>query len=104
MVSSLKRNINNSKNFTKVIKTPKIRKLPVPPGIYMNTCMICSTICHKYCGIADDDDKSRCECIINNYCTKCKGRCHWTEHKKLPYYYEKYMEEKTVTLVELKKK
>ena len=104
MVSSLKGDLNDSKNFTKVIKTPKIRQVPVPPGNYMTTCMTCSTTCHKYCCIADDGDKSGCACITNNYCIKCKGKCHWTQHKNRPYYYEDYLEEETVTLDELKKK
>ena len=104
MVSSLKGDLNDSKNFTKVIKTPKIRQVPVPPGNYMTTCMICSTTCHKYCGIADDGDKRGCACISGDYCIKCQKKCHWTQHKNRPYYYEDYMEEETITLTELKQK
>ena len=104
MVSSLKGDLNDSKNFTKVIKTPKIRPVPVPPGNYMTTCMICSTTCHQYCGIADDRDKRGCECISGDYCIRCKNKCHWTQHINRPYYYEDYMEEETITLTELKQK
>ena len=104
MVSSLKEDLNDSKNFTKVIKTPKIRPVPVPPGNYMTTCMICSTTCHKYCGIADDGDKRGCACISGDYCIRCRNKCHWSQHKNRPYYYEDYMEEETITLTELKQK
>ena len=104
MVSSLKGDLNDSKNFTKVIKTPKIRQVPVPPGNYMTTCMICSTTCHKYCSIADDRDKRRCECISGDYCIRCKNKCYWTLHINRPYYYEDYMEEETIILTELKQK
>ena len=104
MVSSLKEDLNDSKNFTKVIKTPKIRPVPVPPGNYMTTCIICSTICHKYCSIADDRDKRGCECISGDYCIRCRNKCHWSQHKNRPYYYEDYMEEETITLTELKQK
>ena len=104
MVSSLKGDLNDSKNFTKVIKTPKIRQVPVPPGLYMTTCMTCSTTCHKNCGIADDSNKRNCDCIEKDYCKFCKGKCHWTQHKNRPYYYEDYMEEEVVTLNDLKKK
>ena len=104
MVSSLKGDLNDSKNFTKVIKTPKIRQVPVPPGNYMTTCMTCSTTCHKYCCISDDGDKRGCACISGDYCIRCKGKCHWTQHKNRPYYYEDYMAEETVTLTELKQK
>jgi GTP-binding protein EngB required for normal cell division len=104
MVSSLKGDLNDSKNFTKVIKTPKIRQVPVPPGLYMTTCMTCSTTCHKNCGIADDSNKRNCDCIEKDYCKFCRGKCHWTQHKNRPYYYEDYMEEEVVTLNDLKKK
>ena len=104
MVSSLKGDLNDSKNFTKVIKTPKIRQVPVPPGLYMTTCMTCSTTCHKNCGIADDSGKRYCDCIEKDYCKFCRGKCHWTQHKNRPYYYEDYMEEEVVTLNDLKKK
>jgi hypothetical protein len=87
MVASLKGDLNDSKNFTKVIKTHKIRLVPAPPGNYMTICMTCSTTCHKYCRISDDSDKSGCTCISNNYCIKCKNKCHWTQHKNRPYYY-----------------
>ena len=104
MVTRLKRELNDSKNFTKVIKTPKKRRVPMPHGNYMTTCLICSTTCHKYCCISDDSDKSGCACIENNYCIKFKNKCHWTQHKKRPNYYEDYIDEEIVTLDELKKK
>ena len=104
MISSLKGDLKDSKNFTKVIKIHKIRQVFVPPGTYMTTCMVCSNTCHKYCGIADDNDKSGCKCIKNNYCVVCKQRCHWTQHKNRPYYYEDYMDSETVTSDELKNK
>ena len=104
MVSSLKGDLKDYKNFTKKIRTPKIRQVPVSPGIYMTTCMICSTTCHHGCSIADDDDKKGCACIRNNYCIKCKNRCHWTQHKNRPYYYEDYWEEEIITLDDLKNK
>ena len=87
MVASLKGDLKDSKNFTKVIKTHKIRLVLAPSGNYMTTCMTCSTTCHKYCRISDDSDKSGCACISNNYCIKCKNKCHWTKHKNRPYYY-----------------
>ena len=69
----------------------------------MTTCLICSTTCHKYCGICDESDISGCACIENNFCIKCKNKCHWTQHKLRQYYYEDYIDEEVVTLDELKK-
>jgi hypothetical protein len=37
MVTSLKGDLKDSKNFTKMIKTPKIRKVDVLPGNYLTT-------------------------------------------------------------------
>ena len=104
MVASLKGDLKDSKNFTKVIKTHKIRLVLAPSGNYMTTCMTWSTTCHKYCCISDDSDKSGCACISNNYCIKCKNKCHWTKQKNRPYYYLDYMAEEVVTLDEIKKK
>jgi len=39
MVASLKGDLKDSKNFTKVIKTHKIRLVLAPSGNYMTTCM-----------------------------------------------------------------
>ena len=104
MISSLKGDLNDSKNFTMVIKTPKIWTVHVPLENYMTKCMTCSTTCHKYCCISDNDDKRGCVCIRGDYCVRCKNKCHWTQHKNRPYYYEDYIAEETVTLDELKKK
>ena len=78
MISSLKGDLNDSKNFTRVIKTSKIRRVQVPPGYYMTICMTCSTTFHKYCCISDDDDKRGCASNRGNYCVRCKYKCHWT--------------------------
>ena len=78
MISSLKGDLNDSKNFTMVIKTPKIWTVHVPLENYMTKCMTCSTTCHKYCCISDNDDKRGCVCIRGDYCVRCKYKCHWT--------------------------
>lgn len=103
MISELKGNLNDSKNFTKKIKVPKTKKVPVTEnGRYMTTCLICQKTCHSGCYIKDDDDKSGCACIRNNYCTVCKNKCHWKEHKNRPYELADYMDEEIVTLEDLK--
>ena len=103
MISELKGNLNDSKNFTKKIKVPKTKKVPVTEkGRYMTTCLICQKTCHSGCWIKDDDDKSGCACIKNDYCTVCKNKCHWREHKNRPYELVDYMSEETVTLEDLK--
>jgi hypothetical protein len=103
MISELKGNLNDSKNFTKKIKVPKTkREFVVEKGRYMTTCVICQKTCHPGCYIKDDDDKSGCACIKNDYCTVCKNRCYWSEHKNRDYEIVDYMEEEEVTLEKLK--
>ena len=105
IISDLKGNLNDSKNFKKTIKVPKTKKKPITEkGKYMTTCLICNKTCHRYCSIKDDDDKSGCACIKNDYCVVCKNRCHWSEHKNRPYELIDYMDEEIVTLEDLKSK
>ena len=103
MISELKGNLNDSKNFTKKIKVPKTKKVPITEkGRYMTTCLTCQKTCHPGCWIKDEDDKSGCACIKDNYCTVCKNKCHWSEHKNRPYELVDYMDEEIVTLEDLK--
>ena len=105
IISDLKGDLNDSKNFKKKIKVPKTKKKPITEkGKYMTTCLICNKTCHSGCYIKDDDDKSGCACIKNDYCTVCKNRCHWSEHKNRPYELIDYMDEEIVTLEDLKSK
>ena len=105
IISDLKGNLNDSKNFKKKIKVPKTKRAPVTEkGKFMTTCLICNKTCHRYCSIKDDDDKSGCACMKNDYCTVCKNRCHWSEHKNRPYELVDYIDEEIVTLEDLKSK
>ena len=86
-----------------LIKVPKTKKVPVTEkGRFMTTCLTCQNTCHANCCIKDDDDKSGCACIKDGYCTVCKNKCHWSEHKNRPYEIVDYMDEEEVTLQDLK--
>lgn len=106
MIKSVKGNLNGAKNFTKKIKTYKPRKIPVYDGRLITTCLTCSHTCHDNC-YCQDDEKYDCAAMTgdrnNARCIKCKGKCHWTQHKNLPYIYKEELVEETVTLDELKK-
>ena len=105
MISDLKEEINQSKNFTKKIKVPKLTKVPViERGKYMITCLVCNKTCYRNSTIKDDDEEFKCGCFKNGYCTVCKNKCHWTEHKNRPYELVEFMDEEVVTLEDLKKK
>ncbi len=106
MIKSVKGNLNGAKNFTKKIKTFKPYKIPVTDGRLITTCLVCTHTCHDHC-YCQDDEKWDCAAMTgdrnNAHCVKCKGRCHWTKHKNLPYIYKEQEVEETVTLDDLKK-
>lgn len=105
MISELKGNLNDSKNFKKIIKVPKVKRVPLTEkDRFMTTCLICQKTCHPGCYIKDDDDKSGCSCIKKNYFIVCPRKCHWKEHKNRPYELVDYMGDEVVTLDDLKSK
>ena len=105
MVLNLKGDLSDSKNFTKVIKQPVIKKIDKDPNYYATTCLTCTKTCHRSCMIADDDEKKDCAAMDSNgYCTYCPKKCKWDLHKNRDYYLEDVMEDKVVTLEDLKKR
>lgn len=111
MISDIKGDINDSRNYTKKIKVMKSRQVKIEPGIYMTTCLICTRTCHRRCYIADDDQKCDCGAMNYNisdknkrYCNICPKKCHWSQHKNRPYEIVDYEEEEVVTLDYIKEK
>ena len=105
IVLNLRGDLKDSKNFTKKIMQPAIKKIPKLPNYYATTCTICTKTCHKECRIADDDNKKNCSAMDKNgYCESCPKKCLWSDHKNRDYILEDIMEEKTITLEELKKR
>ena len=106
MIKSVKGNLNGAKNFTKKIKTPKIKKIPVYDGRLITTCLVCTHTCHDHCYVRDEY-KYNCASMDNGgydaHCVACKGKCHWKQHKNLPYIYKEEIVEETITLDDLKK-
>jgi len=105
MVCNLKGDLNDSKNFTKIIKVPAVKKVPKDPNHYATTCIICTKTCHSTCLIADDDDKKECSAMDSNgFCEYCPKKCIWNQHKNRDYILEDIIEDKTITLEDLKKR
>lgn len=106
IIKSVKGNLNGSRNFTKVVKAKRPKKIPVYDNRLITTCLVCSHTCHSNCSYEDDEKYDCCAMVGNKnnaHCVKCPGKCHWTQHKNLPYIYEEEEYNKTVTLNELKK-
>ena len=105
IVLSLKGDIDDSKNFKQKIMQPVIKKIPKDPNYYATTCLTCTKTCHKHCYIKDDDNKKNCSAMDEKgYCISCPKKCFWDVHKNRDYYLEDVMEEKEITLEELKKR
>ena len=112
IISDIKGDINDSRNYTKKIKVNKSKQVKTDPGIYMTTCLICTKTCHKGCQIADDDKKDGCGAMNwkdepdkdKRHCLFCPKKCHWSEHKNRPYEIVDYQEEQTITLDYVKEK
>ena len=80
MIKSLKGNLNDSKNFTKKIKSLRAVKDPVYDNRLITTCITRTHTCHDNCGCSDEQ-KYWC-CAMTNVgntatarCTVWKGKC-----------------------------
>lgn len=112
LISDIKGDINDSRNYTKTIKVNKSKNVKAPPGVYMTTCLICTRTCHKNCNIADDDEKDGCGAMNwttetdreKRHCLYCPKQCHWREHKNRPYEIVDYQEDQVITLDYVKQK
>jgi hypothetical protein len=112
IISDIKGDINDSRNYTKKIKVNKSKEVKTQPGVYMTTCLICTKTCHRNCIIADDNKKDGCGAMnwtteLNKnkrHCLYCPKKCHWTQHKNRPYEIVDYQEEQIITLDYVKHK
>ena len=78
MVCDLKGDLNDSKNFTKIIKVPSVKKIAKEPNYYATTCIICTKTCHSTCTIADDDNKKFCAAMDDNgFYEYSPKKCRW---------------------------
>ena len=60
-------------------------------GRLITTCLICIHTCHDHCYVGDEEkyncaSMDRSNGLYNAHCVACKGKCHWKQHKNLPYY------------------
>ena len=105
MIISLKGDVDDSKNFTDIIKVPATKKKDLIEGYYATTCLVCTKTCHSKCHIADDDKKAKCAAMDKSgYCEYCPKKCYWDKHVNRPYILEDVMEDKVITLEDLKKR
>ena len=102
-VKKLKGDLENNKNFVIEVDEFYIEKIDLSgKGIYTTTCLKCNFTCHNDCSYSEYSDKKKCEVFKSDYCVKCPAKCHWTQHKNVPYIIEKKKRRVKKTLDNLK--
>ncbi|KAI5616575.1 hypothetical protein C0J50_23874, partial [Silurus asotus] len=67
------------------------------------TCSVCEENCHENnCWFPPN--AARCEVMVNNHCTVCTGKCHYSKHVQENKKYVTRSEETTMTFNDLKSK
>ena len=105
-IISLKRDLNYLKNFTCKVKILRKKQVPINDRS-INTCLVCNYSCHDPCN-CKNEEMYNCTVMIgdkyNKRCNVCKGKCHWSVHKNIPYIIVQEEVEETVIYEDLKKK
>ena len=52
---------------------------PMPKGECTTYCANCCQYCHDPCWVCSKE-KQGCSAMSGEYCTVCRGKCHWTHH------------------------
>ena len=70
---------NEQFQIKSVIEEP--HKIKIDQGEYTTNCLKCNYTCHFPCIIPKNDEKKGCAAMYGTeYCKKCSGKCHWTQH------------------------
>ena len=81
--------IETNKEFTYTVEINKPRQVDISgQGSHTTTCIKCNFTCHNNCAYSDDNEKAFCCAMRDGNCVVCPKKCHWTEHKNLPYVWE----------------
>ena len=97
--------IETSKEFTYTVEVNKPHQVDISgEGKHTTTCIKCNFTCHNECAYSDDNDKVKCCAMSGDNCVVCPKKCHWTEHKNLPYVWEFKKVVETRTSEDLKRK
>ena len=104
IIETNKDKIDQCKNFNYKFKKPEITKKQLPQGEHTSNCIICNYTCHHPCYIPDNNNKRNCAAMRNGFCTVCKNKCEWNQHKNLPYVFEYKEIEEVRSSEELRKK
>ncbi|XP_071539262.1 uncharacterized protein [Panulirus ornatus] len=96
--------IDKNKAFTYTVDEEITEMVTIPAGQYITNCLQCNRTCHENCAIREDENKSGCWAIRNDYCCICPSKCHWSVHKNFPKKYVVKIVTVTKTADDLKKR
>ena len=103
-VRANKDKIDQFKDFEYKYKEPKVTKKNLSQGEYTSNCLICNFTCHYPCYISDNNKKMGCSAMRNEFCTVCKNKCKWDNHKNLNFIFVYEEIEKIKTSEDLRQK
>lgn len=104
LIKANKDKIDQFKDFKYKYKEPKVTKKNLKQGQYTSNCLICNYTCHYPCYIPDNAKKMNCSAMRNQFCTICKNKCKWDQHKNLDFIFVYEEVEKVKTSEDLRKK
>lgn len=84
--------INKNQKFTQTVVEPSLEIIPCRAGTYTTYCEECKNTCHPNCAFFRKEDKINCAAIVNEYCSQCLGKCHYTKH----FHYENIIIRRTI--------
>ena len=98
--------IATNKDFTYTVDMTKQVYINLEgTGRHTTTCVTCNATCHKNCKVVDDALKYGCWAMNKRgNCRICPRKCHWSEHRNVPYLIEYETITETRTAEDLKKK
>uniref|UniRef100_A0AAV2KJ24 Fibronectin type-III domain-containing protein n=1 Tax=Knipowitschia caucasica TaxID=637954 RepID=A0AAV2KJ24_KNICA len=98
--------IERNKDFEVTIKVIKpVQESIAGTGNFITNCSKCHETCHYPCGIGGDSAKRGCVAMnMFGYCTKCPGKCFWSDHYNQKYRWEYKEVTETTTAEELKER
>ncbi|CAL1593072.1 unnamed protein product [Knipowitschia caucasica] len=100
--------IERNKDFEVTIKVIKPVQTSIEntgTGNFVLNCSKCHQTCHYPCDIGDDSAKRGCVAMNQDgYCTKCPGKCFWSDHYNQKYRWQYKEVTETTTAEELKER
>uniref|UniRef100_A0A1B8Y0R3 Fibronectin type-III domain-containing protein n=1 Tax=Xenopus tropicalis TaxID=8364 RepID=A0A1B8Y0R3_XENTR len=73
-------------------------------GNFITNCQQCHFTCHDDCAYGNDQDKIKCCCMSDGYCTVCPGKCVWSVHFNQKYKWKYVTKKEKKTYGKLKAK